>query len=70
MNIVKTIRGRVLYKNIGTGFWGIEDTNGNQWLPVNLPVSMRQEGKLVSLRVKTLEEENIFMWGTPVEIVG
>ena len=46
----KTITGIIVYKNISTGFWGIEGLKGEQWLPVNLPKEMEQEGKRVSLK--------------------
>jgi len=65
----KKIIGIIVYKNIGMGFWGIEGLKGEQWLPVNLPKEMEQEGKRVSLKVKEVEGESMFMWGTMVEIV-
>jgi len=69
MSKTKTITGIVVYKNIGIGFWGIEGLKGEQWLPVNLPKSMEQEGKRVTLKIKELEGESMFMWGTMVQIV-
>lgn len=69
MDKVKTITGKVVYKNIGMGFWGIEGPKGEQWLPVNLPESMQVEGKEVTLEIKELEGESMFMWGTMVEIL-
>lgn len=65
----KTITGIIGYKNIGMGFWGIEGAKGEQWLPVNLPESMQEEGKEVTLKIKELEGESMFMWGTMVEIL-
>jgi len=65
----KTITGIIVYKNISTGFWGIEGAKGEQWLPVNLPDSMQEEGKEVTLKIKELEGESMFMWGTMVEIL-
>ena len=65
----KTITGIIVYKNISTGFWGIEGLKGEQWLPVNLPKEMEQEGKRVSLKIRELEGESMFMWGTMVEIL-
>lgn len=70
MSKVKSITGIVVYKNIGTGFWGIEGLKGEQWLPVNLPKSMKQEGKRVTLKIKELDGESMFMWGQMVEIIG
>ncbi len=69
MGKAKTITGIVNYKNIGTGFWGIEGLDGEQWLPVNLPKRMEQEGKRVTLKVRFLDGESLFMWGKMVEIV-
>jgi len=70
MSKAKSISGIVVYKNIGTGFWGIEGLKGEQWLPVNLPKSMEQEGKRVTLKIKKLDGESMFMWGQMVQIVG
>ena len=69
MNKSKIITGKVVYKNIGTGFWGIEGAKGEQWLPINLPESMKIESKEVTLKIKALEGESMFMWGTMVEIL-
>lgn len=71
MNKTKTITGVVVYKNIGMGFWGIEELNGKKWLPINLPKSLEQEGKRVIVKIKELEDVmTMHMWGTPVKIVG
>lgn len=70
MSKAKSISGIVVYKNIGTGFWGIEGLKGEQWLPVNLPKSMEQEGKRVTVKIKQLDGESMFMWGQMVQIVG
>ena len=69
MDSHKNITGTVKYQNISTGFWGIEGKNGEQWLPVNLPESMQEEGKEVTLKIKELAGESMFMWGTMVEII-
>ena len=69
MSKTKNITGIVVYKNIGTGFWGIEGLKGEQWLPVNLPKSMEQEGKRVTVKIKKLDGESMFMWGTMVKIM-
>ena len=69
MRKTKTITGIVIYKNIGTGFWGIEGLNGEEWLPVNLPKDLEQEGKRVTLKIRKLAGDSIFMWGKMVEIL-
>ncbi|MCP3928657.1 MAG: hypothetical protein GY705_06100, partial [Bacteroidetes bacterium] len=64
------IEGKVIYQNLGTGFWGIIDTDDNKWRPVNMPDSLKKEGKKVNLVVEEIEEEvSIFMWGTAVKII-
>ena len=69
MGKTKKISGTVTYQNISTGFWSIIGQNGEQWLPVNLPVHLQTEGRSVSLTVKKLEGDNKYMWGTTVQIV-
>ena len=70
MSQTKTISGIVVYKNIGTGFWGIEGLDGEQWLPVNLPKKLEQEGKRVTLKVRILDGESMFMWGVMVKVMS
>lgn len=64
------ITGKVIYKNIAGGFWGIIDENGKEWRPVNLPKSLQKDGKAVSIEARPAKEEmSIFMWGTAIEII-
>ena len=64
------ITGKVIYKNIAGGFWGIIDENGKEWRPVNLPKSLQKDGKTVSIEARPAKEEmSIFMWGTAIEII-
>ncbi len=59
------------YQNLGTGFWGIIDDNGNEWRPVDLPDVLQDEGKKVSMTIMEVEEEmSMFMWGIPVRIIA
>ena len=67
----KRITGTVKYQPIATGFWGIIDDKGNEWRPVNMPEQLKQEGKKVTLTIREADEGfSIFMWGTPVEVLG
>ena len=67
----KKITGKVVKVDLGTGFWGIVDSRGNEFRPVNMPEQLKQEGKKVTVTVKEAEEGfSIFMWGTAVEVVG
>ena len=64
------ISGKVVFENLGTGFWGIVDDAGNQWRPVNMPSQLKLKGKRVRVFAKKVEEDvSIFMWGTPVKII-
>lgn len=65
------IKGKVVYQNLGTGFWGIVDSKGNEYRPINMPEQLKSEGKQVEVVVKSVEEgASIFMWGTPVKVVS
>ncbi|NJN77747.1 MAG: hypothetical protein HC803_04965 [Saprospiraceae bacterium] len=64
------ITGKVVRKNIAGGFWGIIDENGQEWRPLNLPKSLQNDGKIVTINAKLAKEEmSIFMWGTAIEII-
>lgn len=65
------IKGKVVYQNLGTGFWGIIDEKGNEWRPVNMPEQLKYEGKEVTVEIREVDEDvSIFMWGTPVKITS
>ena len=65
-----TITGKVTKKSIAGGFWAIIGEEGEQWRPINLPASLQEEGKSVSVKARLAEEDmSIFMWGTAIEIV-
>ncbi len=64
------IAGKVVYQDIGMGFWGIIGDDGKEWLPVNLPSRYQVKNKRVQLTAKIAEDTmSIFMWGTMIEIV-
>ncbi len=64
------ITGKVVYQNIGAGFWGIIDNKGNEWRPVNMPEQLKHEGEQVTVEAKEVDEMSVFMWGTPVKITS
>ncbi|MEL6925439.1 MAG: hypothetical protein AAFO94_15430 [Bacteroidota bacterium] len=67
----KKIKGKVVYQNLGIGFWGIVADNGTEYRPINMPEQLKYEGKSVSVHIAEVEEEmSMFMWGTPVRIVS
>ncbi|HHM21355.1 MAG TPA: hypothetical protein ENJ20_04960 [Bacteroidetes bacterium] len=67
---MKTITGTITHVPLATGTWGIIDTQGNQWLPVNMPEQLKTEGKKVTVTIKEVDEMSVFMWGTPVRILS
>ncbi len=67
---MKTITGKVTYQQLGTGFWGIIDSSGNEWRPVNMPEQLKIAGKKVSVTIKEVDDMSIFMWGTAVRILS
>jgi len=69
MSDIIKISGKVVYKDLGTGFWGIVGDDGREWLPTNLPASMEVEGKSVRLNARPVDGMSMFMWGTMIEIV-
>lgn len=64
------ISGVVTYQSLGTGFWGIIDDQGREWRAINMPEQLKHVGKAISVTVREVDDMSIFMWGTPVEIVG
>jgi hypothetical protein len=71
MGKAKRIVGTVSYQDIGTGFWGITDTQGNKWRPVNMPEQLKVEGSRVRCTVRIIDEDmSIHMWGEAVKIIA
>lgn len=62
------ITGKVVYKNLEGGFWGIEGNGGQQYRPVNMPEKLKEVDKKVKLTAIEVDEMGIFMWGIPVKI--
>ncbi|MEZ4887317.1 MAG: hypothetical protein R3E32_21475 [Chitinophagales bacterium] len=63
--------GKVVYKNIEMGFWGLEANNGKQWLPVNMPSALEKEGLKVEISGNTIDDFfSTVMWGNPMEITN
>ena len=69
--MAKSISGKVVYQDIGPGFWGIIDHQGNEWRPVNMPNQLKYPGKEVQVKISEVKEEmSVFMWGRAVKIVS
>jgi hypothetical protein len=63
------IIGRVVYKNISGGFWGIIDNKGQKWRLVNLPKDLQKEGEVVTINAKLVDEVSVFMWGNAIKVI-
>lgn len=65
------IKGKVIFKNLGTGAWGVEDENGTEWRPVHMPEQLKIEHARVQLKIiPTKEAFSIHMWGKPMRIIS
>lgn len=63
------IKGKVVRVELGTGFWGIEGDDGQEWRPISMPAQLKYVGKsIIVLAEKVEDAPSIFMWGTPIKI--
>lgn len=63
------IKGTVTHQQIGPGFWGIIDEDGQKWRPLKMPKKLQKEGLKVEIQAKkSLSQISIFAWGTAIEI--
>lgn len=65
------ITGTIVFKEFSGGFWGIEGNDGKEYLPTEMPEALKKIGQKVKLDAKNAEDYfSIYMWGTPIEILG
>ncbi len=64
------IAGKAKYFNIGTGFWGIIDDKGNEWLPEIMPEQLKFDNHKVECKAVKSNGFSMHMWGTMVRIVS
>lgn len=65
------LQGKVFFKNVGVGAWGILDSSGTEYRPINMPEQLKVEGAEVKLNAREVEEDfSIHMWGQPIEILS
>lgn len=64
------ITGKVVYQSLEGGFWGIEDDTGRQFLVLNMPNQLKINGARVQVTARTSDQETLFMWGEPIEIIS
>ena len=65
-----TIIGTIIFENIGTGVWAIQDESGSIWTPINIPAQLKQRGQRVRAVVQQTEAATIFMFGTPIKLLS
>ena len=69
--MAKRITGKVVYQNLGVGFWGVVSNDGQEFRPINMPEQLKYEGKEVTISIRKVDEGmSMFMWGTPVRIIS
>jgi len=64
-----------IYKIVSLPFeghhYGLEDQSGNQYLPIELPASLKHQGLQVECDLRVMNDVNSFInWGTPVKIIS
>lgn len=65
------VKGTVLYIDLSGGFWGVEDSNGQQWRPEKMPKALQKKGLKVELNCLVSKKTmSIFMWGTAIQIIN
>ena len=63
--------GTIEYIELEGGFFGIVASDGEYYLPLNLPAGFAVDGLEVTFTGRTAPEINtIYMWGTPVTVVS
>ena len=63
------IEGKVVYQDLGTGFWGIVGNDGQEWRPLEMPKALQKKGLSVKVKAKEAEAQmSVFMWGTAIQI--
>ena len=69
--MTKTVTGKIVYKDLGPGCWGIVEKNGTEWRINNMPEQLKYQGKTTTVTLKESDEEfSMIMWGTPAHIVS
>ncbi len=64
------IKGRIVWQDLESGFWGIIDEDGRQWRPNSLPAAFQRDGAEVRVKAERSEEGfSMFMWGSPITIL-
>lgn len=65
------ITGTIKYISLEGGFWGIISNSGQQFLPVNLPISFQVHGTPITCNYKQANHMDSFInWGERIQIIS
>ncbi|MEM9824483.1 MAG: hypothetical protein AAF985_25580 [Bacteroidota bacterium] len=65
------IVGKIVYQNLGMGFWGILGDDGQEWLPINMPEQLKTPGARVEVTARKIEDYvSMHMWGQAIRITA
>ena len=68
---IMNIEGKVTYQDLEGGFWGIIDSEGNKYVPIDrLPDEVRKDGTHVKAELETVHMLGTTMWGSHVKVVS
>ena len=62
------IKGKVVHLAFEGGAYGIIDSSGRKFLPLNMPNQLKKDGAEVICKVHPADVETTMMWGEPVYI--
>jgi hypothetical protein len=62
------IHGTVVHLELENEAYGIIDSEGKKYLPINMPVQLKRDGAKVVIRCKPADVMTTIMWGQPVFI--
>jgi hypothetical protein len=62
------IQGKVVYLSFEGGAFGIIDSTGRKFLPLNMPNQLKKDGASVTCTITPADAETMIMWGEPVYI--
>ena len=58
------------YIDLEGGFWGLISSDGENFLPMNMPEQLKTKNIVFNLTLEPLNLMGIAMWGSPVRIIS
>ena len=62
------IIGKVVFLSLEGGAYGIIDSTGRKFFPLNMPEQLKKDGANVICTIRPSDAETMIMWGEPVII--